>query len=224
MLSVGLKVAARRHGACHGLITWAMAGHRSMQRSISPARCPGARWVCHRGCKTAIDMARSWRKPTSVVGPFATWKKGRVVCSGWVAATLLFFFFFFFFQFFFFHPLGTPQQALRAAEIKRRCGVQEPPKVDGVSTGSRPHHAAELPSRYRHPHLSGGLSGELGAVMDQHSHRPLKDNGSIPYRCFSICSVRAISGKAVAGEPIGTSITPAASSGFPPIATVMDMD
>lgn len=93
--------------------------------------------------------------------------------------------------------------ALRAAEINADV-VFKATKVDGVYDRDPAHHPDAV--RYDTLTFQDVLSGEL-AVMDSTAIALCKDN-SIPIVVFDLFGQGNI-GRAVAGEPIGTSITPA---------------
>ncbi|NQV10289.1 MAG: UMP kinase [Cyanobacteria bacterium] len=93
--------------------------------------------------------------------------------------------------------------ALRAAEINADV-VFKATKVDGVYDRDPAHHPDAV--RYDTLTFQDVLSGEL-AVMDSTAIALCKDN-SIPIVVFDLFGQGNI-GRAVAGESIGTSITPA---------------
>jgi uridylate kinase len=93
--------------------------------------------------------------------------------------------------------------ALRAAEINADV-VFKATKVDGVYDRDPAHYPDAR--RYATLTFQDVLSGEL-AVMDSTAIALCKDN-AIPILVFDLFGPGNI-GKAVAGEPIGTSITPA---------------
>ena len=93
--------------------------------------------------------------------------------------------------------------ALRAAEINADV-VLKATKVDGVYDKDPAHYPDAV--RYESLTFQDVLSGEL-AVMDSTAIALCKDN-AIPIVVFDLFGAGNI-GRAVAGEPIGTRITPA---------------
>ncbi len=93
--------------------------------------------------------------------------------------------------------------ALRAAEINAEV-VLKATKVDGVYDKDPARHVEAV--RYEHLTFQDVLSGEL-AVMDSTAIALCKDN-AIPIVVFDLFGPGNI-GRAVAGDPFGTRITPA---------------